>query len=144
MRGTIGEHFKRFGLPWSSIWGSWGGPWRPFWWSGNTLGRLWRAGGSKARLTQLGSPHFRRFWSPTGFRMAANIGTFNSIPEKQLLITRIQKKCGLLTRFEKQVLIFNSISEKVLTFISVPEKSADFYLGSRKNDDFYLGSRKTC
>ena len=34
--------------------------------SGGTLGRLWRAGGSKDRLPKLRPLHFKRFWSPKG------------------------------------------------------------------------------
>ena len=58
------------GCPGESILGSRGGLGPPFWGSGGTPGRLWRAGGFKDRLPGLGPHHFERFWRPKGAQTA--------------------------------------------------------------------------
>ena len=63
-------HFGFLGLPWASILGSWGSLGRPFWGSGDALGRVWRAVAAKDRLPKLAALHFKRFWSPKGSEKA--------------------------------------------------------------------------
>ena len=58
------------GCPLGSISGSWSGLGRPFWGSGGTPGRLWRAGGFKDRFPGSVAHHFSRFWSRKGAQMA--------------------------------------------------------------------------
>ena len=61
------------GVPFGSILGSWSGLGLPFWGSGGTLGRLWRAGGFKDRHPALAAHHFKRFWSPKSAQVAPKI-----------------------------------------------------------------------